>query len=227
LLLPWLRALRLRWRIALGVLVAVVAGAIAALVLSHSADLASYNQSETDTPARGLPPIAFHFDHSAKLAISRPPGAYIRAERRSQGKLAARFTVAPFRFEPLPGLVSGYLPIVATGLERQSARRFEGFRLQFEGRARVNEVEGYQYAFRARLPQPGRAQRQLFGRVVMLPKPYDSEDPGKPYPPGEAPTSGVLITMLSTTLDTPGEPMRVGDEGSLQRPFRSFRFGTG
>ena len=61
----------------------------------------------------------------------------------------------------------------------------------------------------------------------MLPEPYDLEDPGKPYPAGETPTRGVLITMLSTTLDAPDEPIRVGDEGSLQRPFRSFRFGTG
>ena len=116
---------------------------------------------------------------------------------------------------------------MATRLERDAARRYRGLRLQFEGRARVNEVEGYQYAFRAQLPQPGKAPRQLFGRVVMLPEPYDLNDPGKPYPPGKVTGTGVLITMLSTTLDTPKEPIRVGDEGSLQRPFRSFRFGNG
>ncbi len=224
---PWLRSLGTGWRVALGVVALLLAGGIAALVIASSAGVDTYRQSERDAAARGLPPIAFVFDHSTKLAITKPAGAYVQAERRSGGKMAARFTVSPFRFRPQPGLASGYLPIVATRLEEDSARRYEGFRLQFEGRARVNEVEGYQYAFRARLPQEGKSPRQLFGRVVMLPEPYDLDDPGKPYPAGEAAGSGVLITMLSTTLDTPAEPIRVGDEGSLQRPFRSIRFGDG
>ena len=49
-------------------------------------------------------------------------------------------------------------------------------------------MEGYQYAFTARLRAAGaRAARQLFGRVVMLPEPYDTGDPDKPYPPGQTP----------------------------------------
>jgi hypothetical protein len=217
----------MRWRVALGLAVALIVGGIASLVIAHEAGVETYRQSEKDAAARGLPPIAFVFDHSKKLAITRPAGAYVQAQRTSQGKLVARFTVSPFRFQPQPGLVSGYLPIVATRLEDDSARRYDGFRLQFEGRARVNEVEGYQYAFRAQLRQEGKPSRQLFGRVVVLPEPYDLGDPGKPYPTGQTPHRGVLITMLSTTLDTPAEPIRVGDEGSLQRPFRSFRFGGG
>jgi hypothetical protein len=224
---PWLRRLGLRWRIALGVLAVALIAGVAALVISAEAGVDTYRQSEEEAAARRLPPIAFTFDHSDKLRITKPPGAYVRAERFSQGMLAARFTVAPFRLRPQPGLPAGYLPILATRLEHVTARRFEGFRLQFEGRARVNEVEGYQYAFRARLPRPGGAPRQLFGRVVMLLEPYDIEDPDTPYPPGETPTRGVLVTMLSTTLESPDEPIRVGDEGSLQRPFRSFRFGSG
>jgi hypothetical protein len=209
------------------VLLALLVAGVLALLLAGEAGIDTYRQSEPDAAARGLAPVAFKFDHSSKLGITKPPGAYVQAERRSQGRLAARLTVSPFRFKAQPGLVSGYLPIVATRLQEQSERRFDGFRLQFEGRARVNEVEGYQYAFRARLPQRGKPPRQLFGRIVMLPEPYDLEDPGKPYPPGEAPAGGVLITMLSTTLDAAEEPIRVGDEGSLQRPFRSFRFGDG
>jgi hypothetical protein len=33
--------------------------------------------------------------------------------------------------------------------------------------------------------------------------------------------------MLATTIDNVPSPTRVGDQGILQRPFRSFRFGTG
>ncbi len=91
----------------------------------------------------------------------------------------------------------------------------------------MNEVEGYQYAFRARLPQEGKPPRQLFGRVVMLPEPYDIEDPGKPYPAGEAPRQRGADHDAGHDARYAREPIRVGDEGSLQRPFRSFRFGDG
>jgi hypothetical protein len=119
------------------------------------------------------------------------------------------------------------MPIVATRHERQAARRYEGFRLQFEGRARVNHVEGYQFAFTARLVRPGAEPRQLFGRIVLLPEPYDHTDPRIEYPPGQTPTRGLVITMLATSLDNVPSATRVGDEGLLQRPFRSFRFGAG
>ena len=196
-------------------------------MIAHEAGTDTYRQSEGEAAKRKLPPIAFQFDHSTKLKIDKPAGDYVEAEKFANGKLASRFTVSPFRFQPQPGLVSGYLPIVATRLEKNSAKEYQGFRLNFEGRARVNEVEGYQYAFRAQLPQEGTHPRQLFGRIVLLPEPYDLGDPGKPYPPGKTPHRGVLITMLSTSLDTPNDPIRVGDEGALKQLFRSFRFGTG
>jgi hypothetical protein len=60
----------------------------------------------------------------------------------------------------------------------------------------------------------------------VLPEPYDYNDPAKEHPPGHNPTRGILITMLATTLDEPDSPTRVGDEGILQKPFRSFRFGS-
>jgi hypothetical protein len=134
--------------------------------------------------------------------------------------------VSLFRMERRPGRLAGYLPLVSTDLQREAARRYDHFRLQFEGRARVNEVEGYQFAFTARLPRPGEDPRQLFGRIVMLPEPHDYDEPDQEHPPGQNPTRGVLLTMLATTLDEPDAPARVGDEGILQRPFRSFRYGT-
>ena len=89
----------------------------------------------------------------------------------------------------------------------------------------MNLVEGYQFAFTAQLAQPGRTARELFGGVEMLPEPFDHTDPSKSYPPGQIPTRGLLITMLVTTLDNVPSATRVGDQGILQRPYRSFRFG--
>jgi hypothetical protein len=226
LLWPRLRALG-RWqRLVLALALAAVVVAAIALVVRKEASIDTYVQSAAEARDRGLAPIPFRFDYSSKLVLSTPPGDYVQAEREVKGTLFGRFTISPLRLRKERGLVSGFLPIVASEYERRAARRFSRFRLQFEGRARLNEVEGYQFAFTSRLLRPGRPPRQLFGRVVMLPEPFDPEDPEKPWPPGESPTRGLLITMLSTTLDKVPSATRVGDEGILQRPFRSFRFGA-
>jgi hypothetical protein len=224
---PWLRARSRLQQIAIGAAVLLLLVGVAALVIRSEAAVGSYQQTESDARERGLNPIEFNFDHSRKLELSKPQGAYVRAERRRDGELVASLTVSPFRMERREGFIAGYLPLVATDLQRDAARRYDHFRLQFEGRARVNEVEGYQFAFTARLARAnGGEPRQLFGRIVVLPEPYDYEEPEKEHPPGQNPTRGLLITMLATTLDEPDSPTRVGDEGILQKPFRSFRFGS-
>jgi hypothetical protein len=224
---PWLRRRSRLQRLALGLAVVLLIAGAAALAIRSSAEVKSYQQTESDASDRGLNPIEFRFDHSRKLKLSKPPGAYVRAERRRNGELVGSMTVAPFRMARRDGFIAGYLPLVATDLQRDAARRYDNFRLQFEGRARVNDVEGYQFAFTARLARAGGGEpRQLFGRIVVLPEPYDYNDPAKEHPAGQNPTRGLLITMLATTLDAPDSPTRVGDEGILQKPFRSFRFGS-
>jgi hypothetical protein len=222
---PRLRALGGWQRVGLVLLVAALAALAAALVVRHEASIKSFKQTEADARRRGLAPIPFHFDHSRKLRLSRRAGTYASLERRQGGTLVGRFTVSELEIGRQEGQVSGFMPIVATRYERDAARRYKAFRLQFEGRARVNDVEGYQFAFTARLERPGGAARQLLGRVVMLPEPYDHQDPKVAYPAGQVPAQGLLITMLATSLDNVPSATRVGDEGLLQRPYRSFRFG--
>jgi hypothetical protein len=223
---PRLRALGRRKRVVLALAAAGLLALAAVLLVRHEQAIKTYSQSAADARARRLTPIPFHFDYSRTMKLSRPVGAYVRVERRIGATLSGRFTVSSLELGPQRGLVSGFMPIVATRIERRTARRFDRFRLQFEGRARVNMVEGYQFAFTSRLDRPGLPPRQLFGRIVMLPEPFDAQNPDKAYPAGENPTRGLLITMLATTLDKVSSATRVGDEGILQRPFRSFRFGS-
>jgi hypothetical protein len=213
-------------RLALAVFAALVVVGAAAVVIHHRAQVKTYRQGAADARARGLEPIPFHFERSRRLKISKPPGYYVRGEQRRNGLLVASFSVAPFRIEAQSGLLSGYMPVIATELERRDARAYDDFHLRFEGRARVNDVEGYQYAFRASLPREAAPHRLLFGRVVMLPEPYDIGDLDKDYPAGRQPTRGLRIEMLSTSLDKVSAPSLIGDEGVLKRPYRTFEFGS-
>ena len=65
--------------------------------------------------------------------------------------------------------------------------------------------------------RPGTQPRQLFGRIVILPEPYDYGEADKEPPPGQNPTRGVLLTMLATTLDEPESATRVGDDVPTDR----------
>lgn len=219
----WWPALR-RWQKAL-IMLALIAATIGIVAKLYKAEVehGSYTQTPGDARARGLPPLSFAFDHSRKFKISKPAGAYVQGKVARNGVLVASMRVSPIAIEPR-GSLAGFLPIEADRLERRARHTYRQFRLQFEGRSRVSLIEGYQFAFNAQLDQPGQRPRQLFGREVILPKPYDVSDPLKPYPTGKTPTSGVLITLLATSLDRPTIPQDVGDVGALLEPFRSFTF---
>src|SRR5687767_4179476 len=121
---PWLRARSRFQRIVLAAAVLVTLGAVAALVIRSEAEVRSYRQTRADARERGLEPVDFRFDHSRKLSLSKPAGAYVKAERRRGDELVASFTVAPFEMERRAGFLAGYLPLVATDLERDAARRY-------------------------------------------------------------------------------------------------------
>ena len=71
-------------------MVLLLLAGVAALVIRSEAAVKSYQQTESDARDRGLNPIEFRFDHSRKLELSKPPGAYVRAERRRDGELVAQ-----------------------------------------------------------------------------------------------------------------------------------------
>src|SRR5687768_7787415 len=82
---PRLRALRGWQRVLLAALAIAVLGVAIALLVRSQVATKTYHQSAGDATARGLAPIPFHFDHSRRLPISKPPGTYVKAERRVGG----------------------------------------------------------------------------------------------------------------------------------------------
>ena len=143
LLRPRLRALG-RWpRIAIGIVVLLVLVAIAATVIHVEAQKRSYTQTARDARARGLPPIPFHFDHARKLRIFKPPGDYVQAEWKVKGTLAASFSVSPFKIKGQSRAALRVHADSGDGSRAEGRARVRPLRLQFEGRARVNDAEGY------------------------------------------------------------------------------------
>lgn len=189
----------------------LVAIALLALVILAARRATAH---ETRYIRRDSPRFNFSYDdvQLARVGGARGSrGAYVQLERGGRGTARASFTVLPLRIPAYRGDVNGVLPVFATTvLQPAYARRYDGFDLVEEGRARVNDVAGYTFAFRSR-PGGGRA---VYGRIVLLPE------------PGDHPRHGVVLRMLSTRSRQVSNASRVGATGVLQEPYRSFRFGT-
>ena len=158
---------------------------------------------------RAAPPFNFVYGDRLERAATERPGEIVALEE-SRGELFIQsFTV---RVVALPahrtGTVGGVMPIVGDREIDALARRFEEFELIAEGKARINEVPGYQIVFRARL-----GERRLYGRVVLLPEPV----------PGSR--RAVALELLGTPVSGAANARDVGNNGVLKLPLRSFRFG--
>lgn len=194
-----------RARRALGVVVALIALAIAVVLLKPSDD-------GVDVVRRA--PVAFNLRHPADLkAVAPRAGEILRLEKSANGKFVQSFAVLALALPAYKGDVGGILPVVADAETRALRERYASFELVEEGKARINEVPGYQVVFRARL-----GTRRLYGRLVMLPELLE-DGPA-------APRRGVRLLLESTPAAGVGRAEDVGVRGLNKRPFRTFRFGT-
>jgi hypothetical protein len=194
-----------RARRAVGVVAALIAVAMAVLLLRPADD-------GIDVVRRS--PVAFNLRHPADLKTVPPrAGETLRLEKTANGKFVQSFAVLPLALPAYEGDVGGALPILADAEIRALRERYASFELIEEGKARINEVPGYQVVFRARL-----GDRRLYGRLVMLPELL--EDGPK------SPRRGVRLLLESTPSAGVGRAEDVGVRGLNKRPFRTFRFGT-
>ena len=204
LLRPRLRALRRAGSGSLlGLVVLALVAGVAALVISRRRRSRPTCRPRP-TPARAAcAPLAFHFDHSSKLKLSKPAGAYVQAERTKDGRAGRR--ASPSRRSSSsrqPGLARR-LP--ADHRDRPRARRrapvralpapVRGPRAGERGRGLPVRVHGAAAASRA-----GRRASCSVGSWCC-PSPTTTRTRTSSTRPAQTPTRGVLITMLATTLD--------------------------
>jgi hypothetical protein len=185
--------------------------------------LAGGDAGETHYVHRGA--LEFNFRYPDAMHRVKPAGQeLVRVQRTRDGLFLDSYAVEPLALPPFRGNVSGLLPAYADREIAALRKRFPSqFELVREGKARVNQVPGYDVQFQSRL-----GKRRLFGRLVLLPQPAPGEDLTNPTGElnNDRSRSGVRILMLSTPAAGTVRTRDVGARGLLKTPFRSFRFGT-
>jgi hypothetical protein len=155
------------------------------------------------------PPV-FNFLYRGGRLHPATPGAG-ELSRLEGSRPGLRAWVSASRLE-LPryggNVVHGLLPAYATGHTALLRREHRRFLLRDEGKARVNDAEGYQVGFRS-----GRRGDLLYGRDVML-VPNDASVSG-----------GVLLALrlqIQGRVNAPDKRLI----SAARSAFRSFCFGT-
>lgn len=200
---PRVRAASRPAKAALALLAVVLAAALAALAVVLLSSIYS----------RGAP-VPFSFDYRGFQRVAPERGSYVRVVQRARdGALEYSFAVSPVSLPPYSGLSSGELPIYAFAYERKLARRYAGFALRGEGKAKLTGTTsspvGYEVVYRVALE--GRA---FYGRDFLM------------LPTATA-RRGVAISMLAS-VQAAGpsiNPLELAVNGPLSRPLHSFSLG--
>lgn len=199
---PRWRTASLGWRSLVVAAVMVIIAGAATFAITHPGN------SSFVYPAG---PAPFNFTYPSPLRVVKPPGgADMRLEVRTPaGRLREWFEVDPLKLDPYPGEISGQLPVFATDYVAGLSRRVPGFELQTETKARINLIAGYSVTYSGRI-----AGQLMYGRLVML------------VPALTGVREGVILNMgiVPSALDP--SPDQVGSADALEKPLRSFRFGT-
>jgi hypothetical protein len=197
---PWLSRAP-RWLIVgLILLVLLVAGGVIAYIVKRETRVHTVTVTE---------PAAFAFDYWSPLRRVKPVGDELaRVEVRRDGIMLQSFAVSPLRLQRVPAAqTAGSLSVLAAGVERRLARRYDEFRLTSQNTTRVDNHPAYSFTFEADLND-----RLIGGRATLVPDP-------------DSPThTGVLIVAITTASAdwVPGDTS-IGFKGPIQGPMNSFR----
>jgi hypothetical protein len=154
--------------------------------------------------------LPLSFPYSSRLHRVAAPGAFVRLEQRSAGRLVQSFEVAPLRLPAYRGRMFAELPLFADGYIRRLRATLPGFQLVYEGRTPPTNPLGYQILYSYRGP----AGESVFGRdEVLLRDRSGARD-------------ALLLVMRATPLAGVGYAPAVGVAGGpLTQIVNDFTYG--
>jgi len=186
-----------------------IAAAALALAIVVTAVVVAIVTRPDETALLVRKPVTFNFVYGSQWARVGEPGALVALRHAEGGLFLDSFVVRSLTLPAYRGAVGGMLPIYADGYLRTVRRRYRGFELVGEGRARINNAIGYEVTFRARS-----GARRLYGRHYLL---VEEEPDGRRH--------GVVLELESTPKAGTPTADEIGNHGALKTPLRSFRFG--
>jgi hypothetical protein len=150
-------------------------------------------------------PIAFNFVYRAPFRTLAPRAG----ELARVGSKVQDFSVRALRLPAYRGDAAGFLPLYAAQQEATMARAFPGFVWRADGRANINQQQGYEIVFQFR----GVGGALTYGRRVLL-------------LPTVTAREGVDLLVTAPRSPAIVRADDVGHNGGLKTALRSFRFGT-
>ncbi len=186
-----------------------IAAAVLAVALLVAAAMIALSTRADENAVVIRTPVTFNFIYGPQWERIEQPGALAALRHERNGLFLDSYTVRELTLPPYRGAAGGMLPVYAEGYRRALARRYRGFELVGEGRARVNNAIGYALTFRAR-----RGERRLYERHYLL---VAEEPDGRRH--------GVVLEVESTAAAGTPNVAEIGNHGALKTPLRSFRFG--
>jgi hypothetical protein len=150
-------------------------------------------------------PVAFNFVYRAPFRRLAPQDG----ELARVGSASQSFSVRDLQLPSYRGDAAGFLPLYAAQQEAQMARAFPAFVWRSDGRANINQQQGFEIVFQFRRP----GGPLTYGRRVLL-------------LPSVTAREGVDILVTAARSPAIVRADDVGHNGGLKTALRSFRFGT-
>jgi hypothetical protein len=150
-------------------------------------------------------PVAFNFVYRAPFRRLAPQNG----ELARVGSASQSFAVRELKLPPYHGDAAGFLPLYAAQQELQMMRQFPGFAWRSDGRANINQQQGFEIVFQFRRP----GEPLTYGRRVLLLPSVTARD-----------GADILVTAPRSPAIVRADD--VGHNGGLKTALRSFRFGT-
>ncbi len=150
-------------------------------------------------------PVAFNFVYRAPFRRLAP----LDGELARVGSTSQSFSVRALQLPRYRGDAAGFLPLYAAQQQAQMARRFPGFVWRSDGRANINQQQGFEIVFQFRRPGGPLSYGR---RVLLLPSVTAREG------------ADILVTAPRSSAIVRADD--VGHNGGLKTALRSFRFGT-